>query len=306
MSGGLTAGRDQILPFHTNGAVSRVVLISDGLANEGTTDPDELSSLAAASAEYGVSVTTVGVGLDFDEQLMTRLAVSGTGSYYFVEHSSQLASMFANELGKLGNAVGTEVGLVIEPAAGVQVLDALGYDLVRRGGGSFIAMPDMHAGETRKVVLRLRVQADAPGAFDIASFKLSYRSVDAEGASADVSTIAFASRGEATRSITAVEANTSKDAVRHIERARTSQALQQATELYERGEVEKARGVLAAQKGASAKVARIVADESIVSELAPVMEQAEADFKAASGRRGSAADKRARKGNRKKAYDLAR
>jgi len=306
LSGGLEQGRDQALPHHQAGAVSRVVLISDGLANEGITDPTALAALAAASAERGVSVTTIGVGLDFDERLMTRLAVAGTGNYYFVEHADELRSLFADELGKIGNTVATEVVLEVNPAPGVDVREAFGYELHRLGNLVRVSLADLHAGETRKVVLRLGVYAPEAGGIDIASLQLGYRPISEAGAADHIALVEFTSRAEATSSTAEIDDHLFEEAVLHIERARTAAALEKATEHYERGDVAAARATLEEQAKGISSYATQAWGSSIRSELAPVMDEAEAEFDDAALRPGSAADKRVRKASRKKAYDLHR
>src|SRR5664279_2036609 len=69
--------------------VKRMVLISDGQANEGIWDRDELVHLAESTAANGISLSTVGVGLDFDEQTMIRLGENGHGNYYFVKDTAK-------------------------------------------------------------------------------------------------------------------------------------------------------------------------------------------------------------------------
>ena len=84
-----------------------------------------LSQLAAETARAGMSITTVGVGLDYDERVMTRMAVSGRGGYYFVESADKLRGIFAAELGNLGKTTATNIALTLRPAPGVEVLEGL-------------------------------------------------------------------------------------------------------------------------------------------------------------------------------------
>ncbi|MEM9494266.1 MAG: VWA domain-containing protein, partial [Myxococcota bacterium] len=67
LSGGLIAGRDQILHSADPSTVQRIVLISDGLATMGMIEREQLARLAGETAQRAISITTVGVGLDFDE-----------------------------------------------------------------------------------------------------------------------------------------------------------------------------------------------------------------------------------------------
>src|SRR5512140_2455663 len=79
ISCGLETGAAAVARSPAHGGLRRILLISDGQANEGLYDRDELAQLAANKAALGVSISTVGVGLDFDETTMRRLAEVGRG-----------------------------------------------------------------------------------------------------------------------------------------------------------------------------------------------------------------------------------
>jgi Ca-activated chloride channel family protein len=76
-----------------NEAISKVLLLSDGLANQGITDHDALAQRAAEFRAKGVATSTFGVGADFDEVLMTRLATQGGGHFYFIETARPSTSL---------------------------------------------------------------------------------------------------------------------------------------------------------------------------------------------------------------------
>ena len=81
----------------------RIILLSDGLANVGPSSPDELGRLGAALVKEGISVTTVGVGNDYNEDLMTQLSQKSDGNTYFVENSNDLIFIL-DEHGQVLNA----------------------------------------------------------------------------------------------------------------------------------------------------------------------------------------------------------
>ncbi|MEO8553837.1 MAG: VWA domain-containing protein, partial [Kofleriaceae bacterium] len=112
---GIVRGAAEMARTPLTGGVQRMVLISDGQANEGVWDRDELVELAQTTAAHGVSISTVGVGLDFDEQTMIRLGEVGRGHYYFVEDTANLDQMFASEMATLGATIATDLHLVVEP-----------------------------------------------------------------------------------------------------------------------------------------------------------------------------------------------
>ncbi len=81
--------------------LTRTLLLTDGLANVGLTDPHELIGHAVELRRRGVTTTTFGVGADFDEQLLRGLSEGGGGNFYFIERAAQIPDFFAGELGEL-------------------------------------------------------------------------------------------------------------------------------------------------------------------------------------------------------------
>jgi len=159
------------------GGLARIVLISDGQANEGLWDRGELAQLVANTASHGVSVSTVGVGLDFDEVTMTQLAEVGRGNYYFVEDTANLSAMFAREIDGLSETVASNVQLVLTPSAGVTIAEAYGYPLTRQGTTVAVPIADLRGGETHKVVLRLEVTSPVLGPLVVTQVQVGWRRV---------------------------------------------------------------------------------------------------------------------------------
>ena len=108
--------------------VNRVILLSDGLANQGITDPHRLQNIARKQRDHAISLSTIGVGLDYNENLMVGLSENGGGNYYFLESSRNLASVLRKEFDRLGDVVAQNVTIEIELGRGVRLLDAIGYE----------------------------------------------------------------------------------------------------------------------------------------------------------------------------------
>ncbi|MGI6539217.1 MAG: vWA domain-containing protein [Bacillota bacterium] len=98
LSGGLLRGYEEALKECRPGQVNRVLLLTDGMANVGVTNPAALSAKARAMLEQGVSLSTVGVGLSFDEDLLIALAEAGGGAYYYIKDADEIPNVFSAEL----------------------------------------------------------------------------------------------------------------------------------------------------------------------------------------------------------------
>ncbi len=175
ISCGLTRGENELSHSPVIGGLRRIVLISDGQANEGIWDRGELADLATATASHGDSISTVGVGLDFDELTMIHLAEVGRGAYYFVENTANLAAMFDNELTGLSDTVATDVKLIATPADTTALDRAYGYPVTHDGRALVVPIADLRSGELRKVVLPAQIMAPGFGPLWVASFTLTWR-----------------------------------------------------------------------------------------------------------------------------------
>jgi Ca-activated chloride channel family protein len=300
ISGGVSLGAEQ-LAGRSDDDIGRVVLISDGQANEGIYDRQGLANLAGQLASGGVSITAVGVGLDFDEVTMTEMAVAGRGNYYFVERASDLAGMFERELDSLGETVVVDARLAVTPGSNVEVLDAYGYRVDRANGDVIVPIADLRAGERRKVVLRVRVRADHAGAMDLVSTELTWREVGQHQERIAKGTVGVTVTDDAR----AVAASTVIEADVHVQEAQMSRALDEATNAYEQGDYDRARGILQSQAEAAAASPGYAADETLKLRVQGAKDRAEANFAAEPTGKG-AGGSRAKKANRADAYELAR
>ena len=139
--------------------LNRVILLSDGLANVGETNPDVIASDVHGLAKRGVSTTTMGIGDDYNEDLLEAMARSGDGNYYYIQSPQQLPNIFARELQGLMATIGTTVSLGIEPQGDITLAEVLN-DLDVNVKGRY-SLPNLVIGNPIEVVVRLKVPAMA-------------------------------------------------------------------------------------------------------------------------------------------------
>jgi Ca-activated chloride channel family protein len=240
ISCGLATGADEIARTPVTGGLRRILLISDGQANEGVYDRDELAQLAAGHAASGASISTVGVGLDFDEHTMRRLAEVGRGNYYFVEDTVALSQMFNRELNALSQTIASEVRLVAVPGPGVHIEEAYGYPMTRAGDSAIVPVADLRAGETRKVVFRVTLDAAHGSSRVISRIGVGWRRVGdaarrAAHATAEVDIVDDSA---------AVAASTEAQALQAVDQALASRALEDAAATYDNGDFAGAKQIL--------------------------------------------------------------
>jgi Ca-activated chloride channel family protein len=121
LSSGWLTGCEQIARFLEAGSLGRCLLVTDGLANRGIIDHDELVQHARALRERGVVTSTFGVGTDFDERLLQRMADAGAGHFYFIERAVQIPDLLASEIGEALEVVARGVTVEAEAPAGGRI-----------------------------------------------------------------------------------------------------------------------------------------------------------------------------------------
>ena len=157
LGAGLQEGIQLLTSTERNGRNTRVILISDGLANRGVTDPAALGSMASAGAERGLGVSTIGVGLDFNEHLMTAIADKGCGNHTFMESPAAFAQVFEAELRSSKAVVASSVEVHLPLGPGISLVHAAGYPIEMRDGFAVLRPGDLLSGQSRKLFLTYRL-----------------------------------------------------------------------------------------------------------------------------------------------------
>jgi Ca-activated chloride channel family protein len=163
LSGGWLEGCRAIAQNQVAGHVHRALLLTDGLANRGITDIEELTHHARQLRQRGIATSTFGVGLDFNEHLLEALAMQGGGHFFFIDEPSKIVTVFRQELGELLTVVAREAFLEVSQPRGVAI-ELLG-DLPHEQHGEKIRvfLGDMGAREERRIYMRVLTPPDAPG-----------------------------------------------------------------------------------------------------------------------------------------------
>jgi len=172
MSTGLTLGLGTLEAARAAGRSPRAIVISDGLAAE---PPDVLRSQAARAAGGEYTLSAVGVGTDFDENLMAALADAGTGNYYYLEDVNELAKVFGAEFETARETVASSVTVTIEPGDGIAVIDAAGYPLERSGRAATFRPGTLFSGQERHVWVTLQMPTNAEARRELGSVRVQYR-----------------------------------------------------------------------------------------------------------------------------------
>lgn len=267
--------------------VDKVFLASDGEANQGIYDRRGL--LQVAQRDFGpATVSTFGIGEDYDEDLMSALAAQAGGRARYIDSPEILPRAFHGELSRARSAVARDVRVRVSGLAGANVERVLGY----QSDGGWVRVPDFAAGEERRVLVKLSVPGGR-GIIDLAAVELQFE--DAAGAQKGARSVAQATftsdRGELAQAPTAAAVEGAK--------AEMAELAEKAARLQEEGRRTEAQARVDELKHVAVQAA--AASPAAATALAKAANEYDGEVNAISGR-GSAASKKLKE----RAFDAVR
>ena len=181
---GVTLGAQQVRRHLDKEFLNRVILLSDGLANVGPSRTSDLAALGRDLRQDGLSVTTIGVGDDYNEDLMTALAEASSANYYYVRDAEKLPGIFSEELGVARSMVARSVTIRIRVPAGVRLQEIIGRpDIQVRDREALITLPEYFGAEKRRFLARCLVDEKTSEPLEVANVALEY--MRSEGGNAE-------------------------------------------------------------------------------------------------------------------------
>jgi Ca-activated chloride channel homolog len=242
LGGGWLSGCEEVARDLLANGVNRVLLLTDGLANVGITDHDELERRAGELRARGVSTSTFGVGNDFDERLLQRMADAGRGQFYFIGSVAQIRDHITSEVGETLEVVARDVVLEVTAPESIRIEALSPFPVEHRGSRTFIRLGDMVSGQVLTILLHLKFDFGEIGREVGALLRLA----DRDGA--------FARTGPALEPVAiawayaASRANDEQPRDRVVDRAvaelYASRARQEAVHLNRHGQLAEAREVI--------------------------------------------------------------
>ncbi|MGD9785352.1 MAG: VWA domain-containing protein [Hyphomicrobiaceae bacterium] len=238
---GVVSGAEQVKRFLSPTRVNRVILLSDGLANVGPSSPKQLADLGRELGAKGISVTTIGLGLDYNEDLMQRLAAASDGNHAFVEDAEDLAGIFNSEFGDALSITAQDIEIIIECRIGFKPVRVLGREARIEGNQIRLKLNQLQGANERYFVVELDApETRTPGEAEIAAVKVEYLDLESGRRS---STEAKA-RGRFTASRQEAEASVNKTVMSQVAAQVATETSEQAVELRDKGDVTGARKLL--------------------------------------------------------------
>lgn len=160
MANGLRVGLEELLRNYQEGGVNRLVLLGDGVPN----DAAPIAALAQAAGERHIAITSLGLGVDYDETIMGQIAQLSGGHFHYIENSSTVAAVFRDEVLRLQRIVGRNAVVTLTPGPGVRIESVVGQVVSQNNGSVSVSIGDVSEGDTRDLLVRLSADGRRAGA----------------------------------------------------------------------------------------------------------------------------------------------
>ncbi|MBI1277427.1 MAG: VWA domain-containing protein [Anaerolineaceae bacterium] len=183
LSGGWLEGCKWVEDGFSSESLNRVILMTDGLANRGVTNADQLVALARQKRQANIITTTMGLGTDFNEDLLIAMADAGGGAFYFIESPEVAPTIFKEELRDLLNVVGQNLTVSVEMTAHISTVNQLNaYNMHTDGRRVTFSMGDIYGNEVKTLLLELSIPALSElGECEIARLHFEYDEINNDG-----------------------------------------------------------------------------------------------------------------------------
>jgi Ca-activated chloride channel family protein len=259
---GVSAGAREISRLAGDGYIPRVILLSDGLANVGPSSAREISELGRRLSREDMTITTIGLGLDYDEDIMTSLASGSGGNSYFAKDSRTLVDIFRRDMKDAVALTARRVKITFESRGGARPLRAVGRGGNAENGTIEIDIDNLYGGD-KYALFELEIPEGEDGAvLDAGTARVEY--IDAfDGSSVTLSSpleIRYSSDGDY------AEKNRDAEIISQAEMARNAEIREEAVRLTDSGQGEAAAKLLRERSGFLKSIAPTMASPQAVEE----------------------------------------
>lgn len=163
----LTSGGDQ--------RIGRMIVLSDGDANHGLRDIPGFRSLAQRARDKNISISTVGVDVEYNERILSAISVESNGRHYFVENDAALQRIFEGEAESLTQAVASGAEVEVELAPGVELDRVFDRSFRRNGNRVTVPLGTFSNGDVKTILMKVRLPTSSSDSVAVASVDMRYR-----------------------------------------------------------------------------------------------------------------------------------
>lgn len=244
LCGGMLEGYKNVYQNFSPKRFNRVLLLSDGLANVGETDPLVIRNKAQDYYKEGVTISTFGVGLNYNENLMLNLAEYGSGNYYFIDDPLKVVKIFEKEFKGLLSIIAKDIDICLRLDKSVKLETIYGYLYETEGNEHIINISNFLEGDKKFIIASLVLPKRKEGKFTIGEVTIDYRDVTSGKKLRERSEVSVTY----TKDKDLIVQNVNPSVVKNVEMTKSAWALERAWNLMDEGKREEARKVVREQQ----------------------------------------------------------
>lgn len=154
---GLEKGAKEIRKSWQRHQINRIILVSDGIANVGPDSPGEVGEFGRVLSEENIAVTTIGLGLDYGEDLMMQLSQKSDGNHAFVENITDITRVFEQEFTEMASVVAQEVNVTLICTENTRPIRVLGREAKIEGQTVLVKLNQLCSEQEKYILLELEV-----------------------------------------------------------------------------------------------------------------------------------------------------
>jgi len=178
---GLAAATQQACTLATTGYVSRIIFLTDGAPTSGVKDHTSIVGLAQQAREAGVALSTLGFGIEYNEELLSGIARAGGGAHFYISRPEMIPEVFRLEIGSVLRVIAKNLRAELHLAKWTQCIQVHGKEA--QISERLVALPlvDLEANSTLTALAELATLPRAPGTYRIARALLTFDDVASQG-----------------------------------------------------------------------------------------------------------------------------
>ncbi|GAB4242314.1 MAG: hypothetical protein Kow0049_31530 [Stanieria sp.] len=179
LSDGWLKGFDYVKSQQSKERINRVLLLTDGQANVGISDPQALIKIAKEKAKEEIITTTLGFGNHFNEDLLIGIADAAGGNFYFIQSPKEAVDVFRIEMESLVSVVAQNLTVTLQPETGVSIAEILNnYRFLRNGEDVEVLLGDVYHIESKPLALQFALPGiSKTGKTNLATLSYTYQTV---------------------------------------------------------------------------------------------------------------------------------
>jgi Ca-activated chloride channel family protein len=154
--------------------VSKIILLTDGNPTRGLTEQDDFVHLVDDVRKSGISLSAIGLGLDYNEELLVKMADAGGGFYYHSSRPRDIKKLFQRELGIVKNIHLRGLQLSVKPMMNFRIQEIYHYDSKNFEGEHSVDLPDLERAQELEILMYITSTPHSSGFFKPFDVAASY------------------------------------------------------------------------------------------------------------------------------------